>query len=456
MKFFVPYILISLGSLHGYAQFKNEKISEAGLQPSVIVNHDDANNIIVAPGTDLIVHTQDGGLTWGDTRLETPVDVMGGGGLRSSARGIIEYFYLTGSDGADKKPDRIRFQSSSDNGKNWTTGISTGNNPPKTLSSPQSAIDPLKNPICLVWTQVDQAGSTDAACQSNILFSQSANGKKWSTPIRLNELSGDCLDQEDAVQCPIPITDGEKKIFVIWSNKGNVYMDRSYNEGDTWLTGDMLIHKDLGPWLLEVPGIKKSTRMPVIAIDNSHSFFRNTLYMVWADQRKGKNDTDIWFSRSIKRGDLWTEPIRINKDPVGKHQFMPWLSVDPMTGVIYIVYYDRRNYDDLRTDVYLAYSTDGGDKFKEVKVSEKPFTPTAEVPFAEYTSLSSFNGIIAPAWVRMDDGKTSVWATVVRQDSIFRKEDLPKIQVTQKKQAAKLRRPIGNDPGRAVQRPRRY
>jgi hypothetical protein len=139
---------------------------------------------------------------------------------------------------------------------------------------------------------------------------------------------------------------------------------------------------------------------------------------VWADQHNGENDTDIWFSRSTNFGDNWTQPARVNNDEKGKHQFLPSMTIDPSTGNIYIIYYDRRAHHDLQTDVYLAYSNDGGSSFKNLKVSEKPFSPTAEVVFGDRTSIAASEGIITATWTRMDDGKTSIWAAVISQEEL--------------------------------------
>ena len=162
--------------------------------------------------------------------------------------------------------------------------------------------------------------------------------------------------------------------------------------------------------------------MPVLMIDNSKGRLRNSLYLVWADQRNGTNDTDIWFMRSLNGGDMWTQPIRINQDGPGKHQFLPWMSVDEGTGYLYVVYYDRRAYDDLQTDVYIAYSTDGGGTFKEKKISESPFVPTDSKFFGDYTNISAHNGVIAPIWTRMDNGKTSVYTAMIKDSDLFKEK----------------------------------
>ena len=114
--------------------------------------------------------------------------------------------------------------------------------------------------------------------------------------------------------------------------------------------------------------------------------------------------------------------MRVNKDTARAHQFLPWMTVDQSTGYIYAMYYDRRNFDDNRTDVYLAYSTDGS-TFTEVRISESPFVPTAENFFGDYTNISASDGIITPIWTRMDEGKTSIWTTIIKQEELIQKTE---------------------------------
>lgn len=127
--------------------------------------------------------------------------------------------------------------------------------------------------------------------------------------------------------------------------------------------------------------------------------------------------------KSPNRGDNWSEPVKVATDTNNRHQFMPWVAVDQTTGILYVLYYDRRNYpeNDLQTDVYLAWSIDGGSKFSEVKISETPFTPDPTKFFGDYTNLTAFNGTIAAVWTRMDEGKTSVMATVIQQEELLKK-----------------------------------
>jgi hypothetical protein len=111
--------------------------------------------------------------------------------------------------------------------------------------------------------------------------------------------------------------------------------------------------------------------------------------------------------------------VKLGDDKNNRHQYLPWMTVDQSTGYIYAVYYDRTDYDDNQTDVFLAYSTDGGISFKTIKVSETPFTPIEQNFFGDYNNISAHKGIITPIWTRMDDGKTSVWTAIIKQGDLI-------------------------------------
>jgi hypothetical protein len=122
------------------------------------------------------------------------------------------------------------------------------------------------------------------------------------------------------------------------------------------------------------------------------------------------NDADVFIIKSSDGGSSWSDAIRVNDDPLGngKQQFMSWMSVDPLTGAIYVIYYDRRNHDDTKTDVYLARSVDGGSTFVNMKISEEPFTPAKSVFFGDYIAVNAYNDFAACMWQRLDSGKLSV------------------------------------------------
>jgi hypothetical protein len=424
----VGFLVLS-GTVWG--QFKNIKLAEQvdgiypPLEPSITINKKNPKNIVAGVVLDRAIYTMDGGATWAETKLESPYGVYGDPAVISDAKGDIYFFHLADPSkqgrSNDAWLDRIVCQKSTDGGKTWNSGESIGNNPPKDQDKQWPAVHPHKQNIYTTWTQFDKYGLEDPNCHSNILFSKSTNaGKKWSNPVQINQNPGDCIDDDNTTEGAVPAVDQEGRVFVAWASHGNIYFDRSYDGGELWLSNDLLIAKQEGGWSMNIPGISRCNGMPVLMMDNSKGRLSGSLYLVWADQRNGTDDTDIWFMRSTNQGDMWTQPMRINQDGPGKHQFLPWMAVDQGTGYIYIVYYDRRDYDDLQTDVYMAFSTDGGSTFKEVKVSESPFVPTDTKFFGDYNNIDAHKGIITPIWTRMDNGRTSVWTSVIVDSELLK------------------------------------
>jgi len=409
------------------AQFKNIMLDEASpgnrvTEPSVTINLKDTKNIVAASILDNIYYTLDGGLTWVKTKVTSADGVYGDPVLVSDDKGTIYSFHLSDPTGEgwtnDKSLDHIVCHISKDGGKTWEEGSPVGHNPPKDQDKPWVTVDSKGN-VFVAWTQFDKYNSSDSSCQSNILISASSNGKKWSKPVQLSQIPGNCLDDDNTAEGAVPAVGPDGKIFVAWSNQNKIFLDRSFDGGGIWLENDVAIGNQPGGWDFKIPGHDRCNGMPVLMVDKGKGTYRGCLYIVWADQRNGENDTDVWFMRSNTYGDHWSSPMKIGEDKSGKHQYLPWMAVDEVTGYIYIVYYDRSAYDDNQTDVYLAYSSDSGANFKSVKISETSFTPVDTNFFGDYTNIAAHNGIITPIWARMDDGKTSVWTAVIKQGDLI-------------------------------------
>jgi hypothetical protein len=413
-----------------FSQYKNIKLAEQvdgrypPVEPSIAINKSNPQNIVAGIVLDRVVTTVDGGVTWKESKLTSPFGVYGDPAVISNSKGGLFYFHLSDPDGKGQSDsswlDRIVCHKSVDEGETWSEGESIGNNSPADQDKPWPAVHPKKNFMCVTWTQFDKYGSKNPNCQSNILFSKSMNGNHWSKPVQINESPGDCLDDDFTAEGAVPAIGSDGKIYAAWANRGNIYFDRSFDDGNNWLKSDLLIGKQEGGWTLEVPGIQRCNGLPVLAIDNSPNRTNGTLYLVYADQKNGKDDTDIWLINSKNRGDYWSKPLKINQDSSRAHQFLPWLTIDPTNGHLYIIYYDRRSHTDNMTDVYLAYSVDGGKAFGEVKISESPFLPDGSKFFGDYTNIDAYGGTIAAIWTRMDKGRTSVWTTIIKDT------DLPK------------------------------
>jgi hypothetical protein len=424
MKEIIFSVLITLVTSTGYSQFKNIKLdekvnSERAFEPMAAISRKDANVVVSASMLNNLYSTVDGGQTWNRSQLQSTLGVWGTPIVISDFKGDFYYFHLSDPKNlaGGKIHDRVVVQESTDKGVTWNDGAFLGLNPPKDQDKHWVTVD-RKGNFFATWTQFDKYGSEDSTCHSNILLSRSSNGSKWSKPIQISQTPGRCIDNiVDGAMAAV--TENGIGVFISWTNQGKILFDRSMDGGDTFLSNDLTIVEQENGWNMKVPGINKLKSLPFLVCDNTKKGKHiGTLYLVWSNQTNGENDTDIWFSRSINFGDNWTRPVQINNDAPGKHQFLPSLTLDSSTGYLYVLYYDRRAYDDLQTDVYLAYSLDAGITFKNVKISESPFIPDETLPFGSRTSISASQGVIVPVWTRMDNGVTSVWTAIIKQEDL--------------------------------------
>lgn len=409
------------------SQFQNiliyEQEGDASLSDPTISIHPRNTNIRVAgsaPGN--VYHTKDGGMTWTTEKLSSRLGVNGDPVVVAGPKGTFHYFFLSNSpDGNNEGPafDRIVMQTSQDGGVSWSAGESLGFGAASEYHNAWVTVD-AKGSLYVTWTQFGRGQGADTSCASNVLFSMSKNGKKWSDPVVLSQVSGNCLDDGGTAAGASTAVTFDGKVVAAWSHEGKLLLDRSFNGGSLWLSNDIPVADQIGSRQLAIPGHPRCNGMPALVTDISKGPFRGSLYLVWADQRNGENDTDIWFTRSHNYGDNWTTPMRIHKDDAGKHQYSPWLAVDQETGYLYVMYYDRRNHDDLQTDVYLAYSTDGGASFKDARISDRPFIPVENQFPGDRNHLSAHGGFIAPVWTRMDEGKTSLWTANIRHEDLVK------------------------------------
>jgi hypothetical protein len=176
---------------------------------------------------------------------------------------------------------------------------------------------------------------------------------------------------------------------------------------------DVVVAAQPGGWVFDVPGIYRCNGFPDTMCDVSNSPYQGNVYIVFSDQRNGLDDTDVFFIRSIDGGATWTSPLELVPETGPAQQFFPWGAVDPATGNIYVVYYDRRFTTGNATDVYMSMSQDGGASWTDFEVSATEFTPNEAVFFGDYINVVALGGKVYPIWMRMDGFDLSVWTALV-------------------------------------------
>lgn len=282
-----------------------------------------------------------------------------------------------------------------------------------------ATVDPRTNTIYMTWTQFDAYDSKEPSDYSNILFSKSTDGGlNWSDPLDISFVPGDCRDGDLTAEGAVPAVGPDGEVYVCWARNDSLWINLSTDEGKTWLPKERFVSTQTAGWALDIPGIYRSNGLPVTITDLSQGPHRGTVYVCWADQRNGTDNTDIWLTSSKDGGKSWTKDKKINTDQGDKHQFLPWLAVDQTNGYLYCVFYDRRNQDTKRTDVYLARSKDGGATFENFKISETPFLPSKDVFFGDYINISVHNGVIRPIWTRLHAGKISLRVALINDKDL--------------------------------------
>lgn len=411
-------VLIFLFSYQvSFSQFINIKIDDAGNpeEPSITVNPKNTGNIVAGANINFVYQSLDGGNTWEKSELSSPYGVWGDPCIFTDTAGNFYYIHLSyPPEDSGVWIDRIVCQKSVDAGATWTSGTYTGLNGVSAQDKAWAAVDPQTNTIYVTWTQFDHYGSSDPNDSSTILFSKSADGAlTWSAPVRISRLGGDCLDSDNTTEGAVPCVGPNGEIYVAWSNRDTLFFDRSLDGGTTWLNNDVVVADQPGGWDYFISGLFRCNGLPITKCDLSSSAYHGTIYVNWTDQRNGVDNTDVWLSKSINGGVTWSAPLKVNDDELNKQQFLTWMDVDQETGNIYILFYDRRNYSDASTDVYLAYSSDGGTTFSNQKISSDPFVPNETAFFGDYTNISAYAGKIAPIWTRQDGSSTSVWTALI-------------------------------------------
>ena len=348
----------------------------------------------------------DNGATWGGT-------IQGAGGSNSgdpttaislSGRYYVNFIHSSGGQG-------IAY--STNQGQSWTSvliasspggwGSLLDKNHMWIDNSPTS---PYEGNLYCAWTNF--GGSND----SDIEISRSTDeGLTWSPAVNISNGMGGSHCQG------VNITTGPNgEVYVIWSvydafpqDEKAIGFTKSTDGGVTWSAPVRIINNTRG---IRSTGVGKNHRVnafPTATCDISTGPNRGNIYVSWANiGTPGINtgsDCDVYVIKSTNGGTTWSSPIRANQDPagLGKKHYFPWITSDPTNGFVSIVYYDDRNVGSTQDEVYTSNSSDGGETWWDLKVSDVSFTP-APIPgladgyMGDYLANHARDGWVYPTW----------------------------------------------------------
>lgn len=139
-----------------------------------------------------------------------------------------------------------------------------------------------------------------------------------------------------------------------------------------------------------------SSMFPVLAVGPE-----GNIYVVFAINPPGPDDSDIMFCGSADDGATWSTPTRVNDDETTNDQFFPWIAV-AKDGVIHITFGDRRDDPaDISYHIYYTNSKDDGTTFtSNQRVSDAPSNPFFGFPpyIGDYFNLAVSEEDVHVVW----------------------------------------------------------
>src|ERR1051326_5259556 len=386
-------------------------------EPAIAVNAKDPQQIVAAWQVGAsVAYSRDGGQTWKVAEATAPKEyrVSGDVSITYDAAGHAILCYIAfdklgtanfWAQGATRNGIFIR--RSHDGGQTWepdaTTVIAHDSTPGIPFEDKPWIIADTSTShpgnLYIRWTHFTLAAS-------QLLFSRSTDGgKTWSRPIKLNSVSGLPRDDNGALEGFHGVVGPDGTLYTIWDDRDGIMMAVSHDGGRTFSKDRRIILA--GPGYFGITGVSRSNGFPQIGLDPTRQGKTGgTLHVAWSDYTNG--DVDVFVASSADHGRTWSAPVRVKSDPIhnGRDQFFQWMAVDPQSGAVNLVFYDRRS-DNVQTTVTLARSTDGGKTFQNYNWDPDAFAAEGDF-LGDYLAITAFGNKVYGAWAHQtsEEAKT--------------------------------------------------
>lgn len=232
---------------------------------------------------------------------------------------------------------------------------------------------------------------------SQMLFSRSTDdGLTWSKPMEIARDRGLPRDDNGALEGFEGAVGPDGTIYAVWAERNKIDLTESHDGGVTFSPARDIV--STAPIMFAIDGMDRANGFPQIGIDPRGGGKGGPLYVTWSDYRNG--EVDIFASVSTDHGRTWGDAVKVNNDAIhnGADHFFQWLAVDPVSGAANVVFYDRRQDPDNKTQlVVLARSTDGGKSFANYAWTMTPFDPAGAF-MGDYLGLAAWGNRVYGAW----------------------------------------------------------
>jgi hypothetical protein len=234
---------------------------------------------------------------------------------------------------------------------------------------------------------------------SEILFSRSSDdGLTWSIPIEIDQRPGLPRDDNGANEGFMATVGPHGTLYAVWCDADGIVFTTSKDGGRSFAPARYIV--PTAPTMFHIQAVSRANGFPQIGIDPRSG----RLFVTWSDYRNG--EVDVFDSISSDHGRSWSPALKVNTDPAhdGDDHFFQWLAIDPSTGDVYVLFYDRRNDPlDRSQTVTLARSSDGGRTFANYAWTNKLFDAGGSF-LGDYTGLAALDGRVYGVWTEKPSG----------------------------------------------------
>ncbi len=260
---------------------------------------------------------------------------------------------------------------------------------------------PCDGTVYATWTEFLATGG------NRILMTKSSDGgRTFSWPLQVSPPG-------QGVQASFPRVGPDGALYVVWreSNTPGIRLSKSSDCGRSFgadgvrniLVGQLNQYAIFSPECgrTTLKGQIRASTFPAMAIDMNSGL----VYVTYSSNPPGTDQSDVFLARSEDGGKTWSPAVRVNDDKSQSDQFFPALAVAG-DGTVGVSFYDRRNDpNNLKIDVYLAVSTDGGKTFQSNKrLTEVSFSPEEPLALFRGCYMGDYNYMAAD-----DDYFYTVW-----------------------------------------------